>query len=156
METKYLISIMVFNFNQHRFKKYFNLVDVLTPITKISVLNSQKACQNIKVQQSWSDCSWTNFSAIIRNMGGSIGGDRGSGPRPPPPPLKNHKNIGFPSNNGQEPQKITKLPSQHSMVGHYWHANVLLGCRWRPTFSSISILSPSHPLKKKRKKNCQC
>ena len=36
-------------------------------------------------------------------------GDRG------PDPLKNHKNIGFPSNIDQDPLKITKLPSQHSI-----------------------------------------
>ena len=36
-----------------------------------------------------------------------------------PDPLKNHKNIGFPSNIDPDPLKITKLPSQHSMVGHY-------------------------------------
>ena len=41
-------------------------------------------------------------------MGGSRGGKRGSGP--PPPPLKNHKNIGFPSNIGPDPLNITKLP----------------------------------------------
>ena len=40
-------------------------------------------------------------------------GDRGSGP------LKNHKNIGFPSNIDPDPLKITKLSSQHSMVCHY-------------------------------------
>ena len=38
-------------------------------------------------------------------------------------PLKNHKNIGFPSNIDLDTLKITKLPSQHSMVGHYWHAS---------------------------------
>ena len=30
-------------------------------------------------------------------------------------PLINHKNIGFLSNTGPDPLKITKLPSQHSM-----------------------------------------
>ena len=40
-----------------------------------------------------------------------------------PPPLKNHKNIGFPTNNDPDPLKSTKLPSQHSMVGHYQHAS---------------------------------
>ena len=35
-----------------------------------------------------------------------------------PPPLKNHRNIGFPSNIDPDPLKITKLPNQHSMVGH--------------------------------------
>ena len=49
-------------------------------------------------------------------MGGYRGGgDRGSGP----PPLKNRKFIGFPSNTGPDPLKITKLLSQYSTVGHY-------------------------------------
>ena len=47
-------------------------------------------------------------------------GDRGSGP---PPPLKNRKNIGFPSNIGPDPLIIPKLPSQHSMLGHHQHAS---------------------------------
>ena len=34
-------------------------------------------------------------------------------------PLKNHKNIGFLSNTGPDPLKITKLLSQHSMLGHH-------------------------------------
>ena len=37
--------------------------------------------------------------------------------------LKNHRNIGFFSNTGLDPLKITKLPSQHSMLGHYRHAS---------------------------------
>ena len=45
-------------------------------------------------------------------------GGRAMGPDPPPPPLKNHKNIGFLSNTGPDPLKITKLPSQHSMLGN--------------------------------------
>ena len=43
----------------------------------------------------------------------------GTGGLDTPPPLKNHKNIGFPNNIDPDPLKITKLPSQHSMVGHY-------------------------------------
>ena len=43
-------------------------------------------------------------------------GDRGSGPPPPP---ETYKNIGFLSNIGPDPLKITKLPSQHSMLGHH-------------------------------------
>ena len=31
----------------------------------------------------------------------------------------NHKFIGFPCNTGPDPLEITKLPSQHSTVGHY-------------------------------------
>ena len=30
---------------------------------------------------------------------------------------------GFPTNIDLDHLKITKLPSQHSMVGHYWHAS---------------------------------
>ena len=41
--------------------------------------------------------------------------EEGTGGPDPPPPLKNHKNIGVLSNNGLDPLKVTKLPSQHSM-----------------------------------------
>ena len=37
--------------------------------------------------------------------------------------LPNHKNIGFLSNNGQDPLKNHKLPCQHSMFGHQWHTS---------------------------------
>ena len=47
----------------------------------------------------------------------------GVGAGGPDPPLKNHKNIGFPSNIGPDPLKITKLPSQHSMLGQHRHAS---------------------------------
>ena len=33
-----------------------------------------------------------------------------------PSPLKNHQIIGFLSNTGPDPQKNTKLPSQHSIL----------------------------------------
>ena len=46
------------------------------------------------------------------------GGGRGSGP-----PLKNHKNIEFLSNTGPDPQEFSKLPSQHSTLGHHRHAS---------------------------------
>ena len=44
-------------------------------------------------------------------------GRKGSGPP------ENHKNIEFLSNTGPKPLKITKLPSQHSMLGHHQHAS---------------------------------
>ena len=61
------------------------------------------------------------FLFIFRYLGKHVriqrgGGGRGSGP---PPPLKNYRNIGFLSINGLDPLKITKLPSQHAMLGHY-------------------------------------
>ena len=55
-------------------------------------------------------CLWNNSYADPE------GGDRGSGPH-----LKNHKNIGFLSNTGLDPLKITKLPSQQ--LGHHRHAS---------------------------------
>ena len=51
----------------------------------------------------------------------SIGGGGGTGG--PNPPMKNHKNIGFLSNIGPDPIKITKLTSQHSMLGRHRHAS---------------------------------
>ena len=59
-------------------------------------------------------------------------------PPPPPPPLKNHKTVGFLSNTGPDPLKITKLPSQHPMLGHLW-----------PTFSGIWIPTRLPSLTKK-------
>ena len=53
-----------------------------------------------------------------------------------PHPLKNHKNIGFLSNTGPDPIKNTKLPSQHSMLGHHRRADD------GPLLVVFSILSP--------------
>ena len=56
-------------------------------------------------------------------MRGSREGDRGSGP-PPPPHLKNHKNIGLLSTTGPDPLKITKLLIKPvSMLGHHPHTS---------------------------------
>ena len=83
-------------------------------------------------------------------MRGSRGGTEGPDP---PPFLKNHKNIEFLSNTGPDPLEFSKLPSQHSTLGHHRHASekpfkgVSLAGRW-PAFSDIWILSP---LKKKKK-----
>ena len=37
--------------------------------------------------------------------------------------LKNHKNIEFLSNTEPDPLKFSKLPSQHSTLGHHRHAS---------------------------------
>ena len=50
--------------------------------------------------------------SFVDPEGEDRGEDRG---RDPPP--ENHKNIGFLSNIGPDPLKITKLPSQRSMLG---------------------------------------
>ena len=56
-------------------------------------------------------------------------------------PEKNHKNIGFLSKAG--PLKITKLPSLHSMLGHYQRANKTLA------YNDIWIHSPHRLLNKR-------
>ena len=48
-------------------------------------------------------------------MCGSRGGGGKQGVRTPP--LKNHKQ--FPSQTGPDPLEITKLPNQHSRMGHF-------------------------------------
>ena len=40
-----------------------------------------------------------------------------------PSPLKSHKTIGFLSNTGLHPLKITNLSSQQSMLGHHGHGS---------------------------------
>ena len=57
------------------------------------------------------------------------GGTGGGGVRTP---LKNHKKYRVSSNIDPDPLKITKLPSQHSMMGHYR--------QWWSIFSGISVL----------------
>ena len=86
-------------------------------------------------------------------MGGSRGGDRGSGPP--------EKKIGFPSNSGLNPLKITRLASQHSMVGHYRHASetpfqwrfaggpMMAHVKWH--FGPLPIPSTNPPPKKNKK-----
>ena len=51
---------------------------------------------------------------IVRSHARIQRGDRGSGH----PHLKNHKNIEFLSNR-PDPLKFSKLPSQHSTLGHH-------------------------------------
>ena len=67
------------------------------------------------------ECFYLTSSGMSNTMRGSRGGDSGSGP---PPPHEKSQNIGFLSNTGPDPLKITKLPSQHSMLGHHRHAIV--------------------------------
>ena len=69
-------------------------------------------------------------------------------PPPPPPDLENHKNIGFLTNTGPDPLRITKLQRQHSMLGHHGHASetpftwcLLAGPSW-PAHSDIWNLFP--------------
>ena len=54
-------------------------------------------------------------------LSGPMRGSRGGTEGPDPP--ENHKNIEFLSNTGPDPLKFSKLPSQHSTLGHHWHAS---------------------------------
>ena len=54
----------------------------------------------------------TDSQNMCRSRGGTGGPD-------PPPPMENYTNIGFLSNTGPDPLKITKLPIQHSLLGHH-------------------------------------
>ena len=54
----------------------------------------------------------------MRGSRGGGGGGGGGGGAGDPDPLENYKNIGFLSNTGPDPLKITKLQSQHLMMGH--------------------------------------
>ena len=51
------------------------------------------------------------------------GGGGGGGRQGVRTPLKNHKSIGFLSYSGPDHLKLTKLPSEHSMLGHHQHAS---------------------------------
>ena len=50
---------------------------------------------------------------------------------------RGHKNIGSISNNGPDPMKITKLPSQHSMLDHQRHASKT-SFQWR--FAGVPMI----------------
>ena len=85
--------------------------------------------------------------------GGGTGGP--DPPPPPPPPLKIHKNIGFPGNIDADPQKITKLPSQHSTVGHYQHAKpnaISMVFRWQADDGQLLVAfwTSLHPINLKK------
>ena len=72
-------------------------------------------------------------------MGGSRGGDRGSGP-----PLKNHRNIEFPSNIDLDPLKITRLPAIGTPAKRHFKGVSLMG-RWRSILVAFrsSLTTPS-------------
>ena len=74
--------------------------------------------------------------------------------------LENQKNIGFRSNTCPEPLKVTKLSSQHSMLGYHRYASET-PFKWRfaggPMMARLYwyLDPPSFIKETKRKKNCQ-
>ena len=85
-------------------------------------------------------------------MGGSRRGGQGVWT-----PLKNHRNIGFSSNTGPDPLKITRLPSQHSFSHHRHDSETPLkmAFRWRADVDPLMVVFcsslPSSTKKKKSK-----
>ena len=75
---------------------------------------------------------------------------RGGGTGGPDPPEKS-QNIGFLSETGPDPLKITKLPNQHSMLGHH---RCWMVFRWRaddgPFIVTFGSSIPSSTKKKKQ------
>ena len=59
----------------------------------------------------------TLVSSDDYDMGRSRGGGGGQGVRTPPPPLQNHKNLGFLSNTGPDPLKNHKATKPEFNVG---------------------------------------
>ena len=83
-------------------------------------------------------------------MGGSRGDWGGGGAGGLDPPEKS-QNIGGFSNIGPDPLKNYKIPSQHSILGHYLHASELNGVRWRDDDGppiEVYVWIPSPLLKK--------
>ena len=66
----------------------------------------------------------------------------------PPPPWKNHKNIGFSSNTGSDPWKIAATRPAFN-VGPSSARRVSLVGRWWPVYSGTWILPPLINLKEK-------
>ena len=66
----------------------------------------------LKISMNNDYCIEQSALFLVLLMCGYRGGGGGQGVRTPP--LENYKNIGFLSNTGPVPLKITKLPSQHS------------------------------------------
>ena len=100
-------------------------------------------------------CKFVSDSMDINNvwiMSGFRGGDRGSGH---PPPLKNHKNIGFSSKTGPDPLKnrsyqasiqcwvIIGTPAKRHLMAFCWRAD---------DGPLIAVLESSLPSSTKKKK----
>ena len=112
--------------------KMTTIVGILTFISMINITSERLKARNFFICIYHADNSHEQtkgkqmyFSQVVQalsilegSMCGSRGGGQGSGP-----PLKNHKHIGFLSNAGPDLLKITKLPSQHSMLGHHQHSS---------------------------------
>ena len=80
----------------------------------------------------------------------------GEGVRTPTP--EKSQNIGFLSNIGLDPQKNTKLPNKHSMLGHHRHASEtpitgILAFRWRTNNGPLMVVFGSYLPSSTKNKN---
>ena len=66
-----------------------------------------------------------------------MGGPRGDTGTDPPPPLKNHNTIGFPSNTGRDPQKNHKIIKPAFNVGPSY---VRQAFRWRADVGPLMVV----------------
>ena len=67
--------------------------------------------------------------------------------------LKNHKYFGFLSNTGPNPWKITKLPSQPSMLSYHGHARETSFKWWWSAVFGSSLPSSTKKKQKQKQKN---
>ena len=82
------------DYHKKSFSYYYSLILDKPAQLQTQELRAVKVCFHVRIQRG--------------------GGGRGSGL-----PLENDKHIGFLSNTGPDPLKITKLPIQHLMLGHH-------------------------------------
>ena len=134
------------------------MYDILLKTSFASVINMHvffsllaENLKRINIKSNLFICSQRPGSKVILCfMCGNRGGwDRGS--RPPPHEKSQYNNIGFLSNTDPDPLKITKLPSQHSMLGHHRHASEtpfkwrfaggsMMAFRWRADDGPILVV----------------
>ena len=81
---------------------------------------------------------------------------RGGGGRGPDPPLKNHKNIGFLSNSGPDPQKNFEATEPAFNVGPSSARQrnaILMAFRWRADDGPLIVVFGSSHHSSSKKKN---
>ena len=106
---------------------------VLNFLTCISTIFSKQA---VKALANLCICAWAD--------------QEGTGGPDPPPPLKNHNTIGFPSNTGPDPQKNHKVTKPAFNVGPSY---VRQAFRWRADVGPLMVIfGSSLPSSTKKKK----
>ena len=92
----------------------FSLSSTMIHLWQVKRKNETKHHQDLLYQNFIKAYGGTTNCQDLSMLGARGGGWTGLDPF-----LKNHKNIGFLSKTGLDPLKLTKLPSQYSMLGHH-------------------------------------